>query len=239
MNYDDPQLLDRLAAEYVFGSLASRARRRFERLRQHLPAAEKAVLDWERRLMPLSGPVPPERPPARVWDAIDQRTGGATAGGSSERLWAWLRPLTAFAVGVLATLGVIGLLPEVLPIEAIVQQRGTLPQSYVGVLTDSQNNAVLLASSTRYGRILSVKRLRPVEVPSGRVAVLWALRRDGAQIPVGVVPPGDKATLTLGDTSEKLFFDVPDLAVSFETGLPAAGATPSPFVLKGHCVKLW
>jgi hypothetical protein len=56
---------------------------------------------------------------------------------------------------------------------------------------------------------------------------------------VGVVPVGDKATLTLADTSEKLFFNVPRLAVSFETGVPAPGATPSPFVLTGHCVKLW
>jgi hypothetical protein len=56
---------------------------------------------------------------------------------------------------------------------------------------------------------------------------------------VGVVPLSEKATLTLADTSEKLFFNVPRLAVSFETGVPARGTTPSPFVLTGHCVKLW
>jgi anti-sigma-K factor RskA len=179
MNYDDPKLLDRLAAEYVFGSLSARARRRFERLRQQLPAAEKAARDWETRLMPLSGSVPSERPPARVWNAIDERTGGGERRPST-RPWRWLRPVWGFAFGALAALGVVRLFPEVMPIEAIVQERGTLPQSYVGLLTDAQNNAVLLASSTRYGRVLSVKRLRPVEVPSGRVPVLWALPRDGA-----------------------------------------------------------
>jgi len=238
MNYDDPELLDRLAAEYVFGSLSSRARRRFERLRQRLPAAEKAARDWEKRLMPLSGSVPSERPPARVWNAIDERTGGGERRAST-RSWRWLRPVWGFAFGVLATLGVVRLFPDAMPIEAIVQERGTLPQSYVGLLTDAQNNAVMLASSTRYGRILSVKRLRPMEVPSGRVAVLWALPREGAPFAVGVVPLAEKATLTLADTSEKLFFNVPRLAVSFETGVPAPGATPSPFVLTGHCVKLW
>ena len=238
MNYDDPDLLDRLAAEYVFGSLPSRVRRRFERLRQRLPAAEEAVLDWERRLIPLSASVPSERPPARVWDAIDQLTGGA-ARRSSAGSWRSLWPVWGFAFGIVATLGVIRLFPDAMPIEAIVQDRGTLPQSYVGVLTDAQNNAVLLASSTRYGRLLSIKRLRPVQVPSGRVAVLWALPRDGAPFAVGIVPMAEKATLTLADTSEKLFFDVPRLAVSFETALPASGATPSPFVLTGHCVKLW
>ena len=238
MNYDHPELLDRLAAEYVFGSMSSRARRRFERLRQRLPAAEKAVLDWERRLMPLSGSVPSERPPARVWNAIDERTSGGERRASTGP-WRWLRPAWGFAFGVMATLGVVRVFPDVMPIEAIVQERGTLPQSYVGLLTDAQNNAVLLASSTRHGRILSVKWLRPVEAPSGFVPVLWALPRDAAPFAVGVVPVGDKATLTLADTSEKLFFNVPRLAVSFETGVPARGATPSPFVLTGHCVKLW
>src|SRR5262245_13914004 len=238
MNYDKPDLLDRLAAEYVFGSLSSRTRRRFERVRQRLPAAEKAVLDWERRLMPLSGSVPPERPPARVWNAIDERTGGGTRVASAD-LWRWLRPVGAFAFGVLATLGVIGLFPEIMPIETIVQQRGTLPQSYVGILTDAQNNAVLLASSTRYGHILSLKRLRPLAVPSGHVAVLWALPSNGAPFAVGVVPDAERAAVMLADTSEKLFSNVPRLAVSFETGAPAPGATPSPFILTGHCVKLW
>jgi len=238
MNYNDPELLDRLAAEYVFGSLSSRARRRFDRLRQQLPAAEKAARDWESRLMPLSGSVPSERPPADVWNAIDKRTGGSERGAST-RPWKWLRPAWGFAFGVLATLGVVRLFPDVMPIEAIVQERGTLPQSYVGLLTDAQNNAVLLASSTRFGRVLSLKWLRPLEVPSGRVPVLWALPRDGRPFAVGVVTPGDKATLTLADSSEKLLSNVPRLAVSFEAGVPAPGATPSPFVLTGHCVKLW
>ena len=239
MNYNDPKLLDRLAAEYVFGSLSPRARRRFERLRQRLPAAEKAVLEWERRLMPLSGSVPPEHPPGRVWKAIDERTGGDAHRPSARPRGWWLRPAWGVAFGVLATLSVVRFFPEIMPIEAIVQERATLPQSYVGLLTDAQNNAVLLASSTRYGRILSLKRLRPLEGLAGRVAVLWALPRDGAPFAVGVVPLGEQATLTLADTSEKLFANVPRLAVSFETGLPPPGATPSPFVLTGHCVKLW
>ena len=238
MNYDDPDLLDRLAAEYVVGSLSSRARRRFNRLRHSLPAADKAVLEWERRLMPLSGSVPSERPPARVWDTIDRRTGGG-ARRASAGVWKWLSPVGGLAFGVLATLAVVRLFPNATPIETLVQERATLPQSYVGILTDARNTPVLLASSARYGRILSLKRLRAVDVPPGRVAVLWALPSDRAPFAVGVVPPGDKATVTLADTSEKLFSDVPRLAVSFEAGMPPPGAAPSAFVLTGHCVKLW
>lgn len=238
MNYDDPELLDRLAGEYVFGSLSSRARRRFERLRKELPAAENAALDWERRLMPLSGSVPAERPPARVWSAIDARTGGGVRGAYSGA-WSWLRPVLGFAFGILATIGVIGLFPQATLIESIVQERGTLPQSYAGLLADAQDNVVLVASSLRYGRVLSVKWLRTIEPSPGHVAVLWALPRDGAPFAVGVLPTADKATVALADTSDRLFSNVDRLAISFETGVPAHGATPSPFVLTGRCVKLW
>ena len=238
MNYDRPQLLDRLAAEYVLGSMPTRARRRFERLRARLPAADVAAQEWERRLMPLSRPVPALEPPPRVWDRIDQRTGGGRAARRS--LPAWLRPALGFTLGVLATIGVVRLYPDpVVPIAAIVQQRGTLPESYVGILVDANDNAVLLASSTRHGRVLSLKRLRPLAVPPARVAVLWALPANGPPFAVGVLPSSDKAVLTLADTSEHLFFNVPRLGVSFEASSPTPGAAPSPFVLTGHCVKLW
>ena len=239
MNYDRPDLLDRLAAEYVFGSMTPLARRRFHRLRRQLPAADAAARDWERRLMPLSTVVPAAPPPAHLWSAIDQRTGGRAAAPS--RGWrAWLQPALGFAFGILATVALVQLRPDALvPIDSIVQSRGTLPQSYVGLLTDAQNNPVLLLSSTRHGRTLSIKRLRALDVPAGRMAILWALPRDGKPFVVGALPPGEHATMQLPDESEKLFFTVPRLAVSFEAAVPAADGAPSDFVVSGHCVKLW
>jgi anti-sigma-K factor RskA len=240
VNYDRPELLDRLAAEYVFGSMTPLARRRFQRLRRQLPSADAAARDWERRLMPLSSVVPAEAPPARLWDAIDARTGAPRARPATRGWRAWLQPVLGLAFGVLATIGFVQLYPDaVVPVDTIVQSRGTLPQSYVGLLTTSQDVPVLLLSSTRHGRTLAIKRLRPLDVPAGRIAVLWALPRDGKPFVVGALPPGEHATMPLADESEKLFFTVPRLAVSFETALPAAGATPSEFVVSGHCVKLW
>ncbi len=247
MNYDRPDLLDRLAAEYVLGSMTLRARRRFERLRVALPSAEAAARDWERRLMPLSDAVPVEAPPAGTWQSIDRRTGGAaardprSAARAAGPSWmAWLKPALGFAFGVVATIGLLRVDPgALLPIDAIVQQRGTLPPSYVGLLTDAQNNPVLLLSSTRQGRLLSIKRLVPVDVPAGAVPVLWALPRDGAPFALGALPAGDHAVLMLADTSEKLFANVPRLAVSLERAAPAPGAAPAAFLLSGHCVKLW
>ena len=54
MNYLLPERLDRLAREYALGTLAGPARRRFERVLQHSPAATLAVGVWQERLAPLA-----------------------------------------------------------------------------------------------------------------------------------------------------------------------------------------
>jgi anti-sigma-K factor RskA len=54
MKYERPELLDRLAADYVLGLLRHRARARFERLCVELLPALRARQAWEDLLLPLS-----------------------------------------------------------------------------------------------------------------------------------------------------------------------------------------
>jgi anti-sigma-K factor RskA len=242
MNYDRPELLDRLAAEYVFGTMSARARRRFQKIQRALPAAQQAVQVWEQRLTPLAWSVPPAQPSPAAWAAIDRRTGGqASRPAAQASAWlAWLKPSLGVAFGVLATLGLVRLYPTaVVPVDQIVQERGTLPASYVGLLTDAANNPVVLASSTRHGRIMTIKMLRKVDVPPGKVLQLWALPKEGAAFPLGVVPAEGTGSFQMADTSEKLLSSVPHLAVSVEDAPARAGAAPAPYLLTGNCVKLW
>jgi len=242
MNYDRPELLDRLAAEYVFGLMNARVRRRFQKIQRALPAARQAVHVWEQRLTPLARSVPPELPSAAAWEAIDRRTGGqASRPITPSSAWlAWLKPALGVAFGVVVTLGLVRLYPtSVVPVDEIVQQRGTLPASYVGLLTDAANNPVVLASSTRYGRIMSIKILRKIDVPAGKVLQLWALPDEGASFPLGVVPAEGHGSFQMVDTSEKLLSSVTRLAVSIEDAPARTGASPAPYLLTGNCVKLW
>jgi len=66
------ELLDRLAAEYVLGTLRHRARRRFERwlLSPQVGAIVKA---WEDRLAGLEPQLAPVTPPATVWHGIEDK----------------------------------------------------------------------------------------------------------------------------------------------------------------------
>ncbi len=246
MNYLQPERLDRLAREYALGTLAGPARRRFERVLQQSPAATLAVGVWQERLALLALGVAPLQPRAAVWAGLEQRlfTANASTPVQSAGPMGWLarifsaRSLGGALAGIALCVLVLRMQPGLIGMEP---QLDALPQSYVGLLTDTSGKATLLASSRRQGRLLTVKLLQPIVVPAGRVAQLWALPKDGsAAFPVGVVPASGSGTIALADTSEKLFFNVARLAVSLESAAAKPGDKPTAeFVLSGHCVKLW
>jgi len=243
MNYLLPERLERLAREYALGTLAGPARRRFERLLRQAPVAMRAVGAWQERLDGLAGAVPSMQPSESVWRRLEERL-FASARVAPRGPLQWLRDvlsvraLGGVVAGALLCVALLRFQPGLIGLEP---QSEVLPQSYVGLLTDSAGKPTVLASSKRHGRLMTVKLLQPVVIPAGSVAQLWALPKDGsAAFPVGVVPGKGTATVALADTSEKLFYDVSRLAVSIEAAPAKAGDKPSgDFVLSGHCVKLW
>jgi anti-sigma-K factor RskA len=242
MNYLHPERLDALARDYALGLMAGGARRRFQRVQREHAAAEQAVLAWQQRLATLAAVVPPLEPSPAVWQRLEQRLQPAAAAAAKPSPWGWLRQLfsgralAGALAGVLLAAVVLRQQPALLGLEPAQE---TLPASYVGLLLDAAGKPTLLASSRRHGRSLTVKMLQPITIPTGQVALLWALPKDGgAPFKVGAVPAQGTATLALPDSAEKLFFTVTRLAVSYE---PAAAASVpgAPFVLSGNCVKLW
>jgi anti-sigma-K factor RskA len=90
MRYADPDLRDRLAAEYALGTLRGPARRRFEGLLAGDARLRDAAEDWELRVNLLGEAAPAVAPPARVWEGIAERIGPASAPARDSllnRLW--------------------------------------------------------------------------------------------------------------------------------------------------------
>lgn len=246
MNYLEPRRLDALARDYALGTLAGRARRRFERVIHSQPAAAAAVQAWQQRLAVLGEGATPIEPRPQVWQAIERRVHGGTSTpaspqGTARRAPArwplpWLGALAGFALCAV----LLRWQPGWWGLET---QTDGLPASYVGLLLNAQGQPGLLASSRRHGRQLSVKLLKPLAVPVGQTAWLWGLPRGGGE-PVSLGPlaleglaPGSSLTVTMRERSEALLSNVERLAVSLEA-VPAA-RPGGPFVLEGHCVKLW
>lgn len=218
MRYDDPELRERLAAEYALGTLRGAARRRFERLMVQDPALRERATDWELRLNALAESAPAVEPPARLWARIagalpaerrPARPSLARRLWESLPLWRGLG-LAGSAAAALLALHVATRSPE------------PAGPSHVAVLSDPAFQPVLLASLDPAAGALTV---RPVTLePAGpdRSLELWL-------VPAGGGPP---RSLGLLEQAEQTFplarQDLADLAGgALAISLEPAGGSPT------------
>jgi len=243
MNYLLPRLLDLLAREYAIGTLTGPARRRFERVLQSSQTASAAVDLWCESLSVLDLSLVPMSPPASNWPEIERRLSfnSAPIGRSlSEKVlgWFWGRTLGAVLAAVLGGFVLLRLDPVVMGLEPLSD---SVSPSYIGLVLSPAGKPVLVVSSRRQGRQLTLKLLQTLDVPAGRFAQLWAVPDDGAgPFPMSALPLQGSSEFELPDTSERLLAKVSQIAISFETSTVKPGDKPSgAFVLTGNCVKVW
>ena len=227
MDYARPPLADALAAQYVAGTLRGRARARFEALLPCHPALQQAVRDWQGRLLPLTGVLPEEAPPPRVWRAIEQRLWPAAAPTPWwQRLGLWRALSGAALAGVLGLAVLVSSPPPAqAPVVVVLQATGG----------DPAVAGQIVASLSGDGRALVTRTLTPVALTTDRVLELWSVPPQGNPRSLGLISANgatvlarDKlpATVLKGGTAA--------LAVSVEPpGGSPTGVPTGPVVFAG------
>lgn len=113
-----------------------------------------------------------------------------------------------------------------------------LPQSYVGLLVDSNSDGKVLLSSLRFGKTAVIKTIGKIDPPKDAHLVLWALPPDLPPIRIGEVMVKGAAEYSMPDTSEKLFSKVTKLVVTLEQ-VADPKSIGTQVVFTGNCAKLW
>jgi anti-sigma-K factor RskA len=242
-----PELQDRLAAEYVLGTLRGAARARFKRALHGDATLRLAVEAWQSRLVPMAEAVLPVQPPQRVWEAISARIGRpipAAEGGLWNSIAFW-RSLGLVASGAAAALvaSVAVFSPErPAPAPQVARAPATeLPAAYFAVLSDPKSQKpVLLVSATRASDQLVVKRLDASIVVPGKSLELWALPPGKAPRSLGLVAAQERHTVKMRAVADESLGEVPLLAISLEpAGGAPNGAPTGPVLYSGPCLKIW
>ena len=214
------ELPDRLAAEYVLGTLAGGARRRFDALLPAHPALRQAVSGWEKRLLPMALKAEPVQPPQAVWAAIEGKLGWA-APAAAKPSSAWLRFWQGVAAVATAAAVVLGTsMPKLPPSEAPM----------IVVLHATKGNETIVAGLSQDRQQVSIQPLQKVSLTSDQSLELWALKKDGPPASLGVIA-ADKLTALNKKTLPK---DTKGLAVSLEPlGGSPTGAPTGPVLFVG------
>lgn len=237
--YQHAGTVDQLAGAYALGTLQGGARRRFESVMHLHPAVAAAAHDWSQRLAPLLTTLPPMEPAPSAWQFIAQRAGIAGPAPVAPGRW-WRKLLAPIPVSALAMGLVLGtVVPLVWQIQVDQHKQSQLPESYVGVLANTQGKPGLIVSSLRHGRVVELKQMVPMELPLGQHLHLWRIDKAGAVSSLGAIPGGKWVRLALSEPAEKIFFTAIELAVSIERDGEVPPQPSSAFVYRGLCGKLW
>jgi anti-sigma-K factor RskA len=211
MNYDRPELLDRLGAAYALGVLRHRARARFERLCATLPGALAARVRWEDRLLPLALELPPVNPRVNRWPHIQRGIAGATDGPG----WRWWP--AAVAAGLIAIALLVG--------------RFTLwnepAWQSVAVLAPANAAPLWRLERTADSARINIRTVGMVSLGRARSYELWILPKGGGNpVSLGLLPRAGRLVRALTPVQRALLLAATQVAVSVEpaggspTGLP-------------------
>ncbi len=190
-------LIDRLAAEYVLGTLRGRARRRFERWRDTSELVAERCTLWEQQLAPMGERLRPISPPPEVLGKIQRRLGLAPSLGLR---WASAAAVMALLIALFAYWPA-SRAPQPDRVATINTPAGAL-QWRVELYT--QRARLVVRSPT-----LAVK-------PTARDYELWALPAGAAPVSLGVLPVRGETSLALSDTQHRALARATQIAVSVE-----------------------
>jgi len=235
MRYGNPQLRDKLAAEYALGTLRGRARARFEALMRYDPPLRSLVTDWEDKLTPLARAGADIAPPARVWSALSQRLAGEARKPrwwESLALWRGLAATGAAFALVLAI--VTGAGPQADP-----------PMSMVAVMNDTQGQPAMTVSWPSMQAVrdpyirIKVTQKHPTMAP-GTAWELWMLPPgEGRPVSLGLITTDVDQVMKLSPEQAARIESAWGIAMSIEpSGGSPVGKPTGPVVMKGPCVKI-
>jgi anti-sigma-K factor RskA len=250
MNYTDPELRALLAGEYVLGTLAPRARRRFKRLMVGDAALREEVARWQLYLDSLGEAVPPVRPPERVWRRIEARLDALDAARApgrprpaapaarrpgpppprlGRRLWESL-PLWR-GVGLAGS----ALAATFLIYFALRAPEAPPPPTTVAVVANGEPGWLIEANAAEHW--VGALALRPHDLEPGRVFELWSVPAEGAPHSLGLLPASGRGGHALTSEQAGALADTAAFAVSLEPeGGSPTGAPTGPVLFQGTVI---
>lgn len=223
MKYNDPELRQRLASEYVLGTLHGHARARFERLLLSDARLRDEVAAWQTRLLPLADALPPVAPPPRVWRGIQSRIGLQQE--VSRRSLAFWRNLGLVSTAAAAALALyIAVTPPRTP-----------EMTYVALITDTHAKPAWIVSARNAQ--LTIKSLAPHTLAANQSLQLWLLPAGGKPVSLGLVPLAVSKTAVLPTQVGAQFAHAQAMAISLEpAGGSPTGQPTGPVLYQGPLV---
>jgi anti-sigma-K factor RskA len=215
------ELVDRLAAEYVLGTLRGRARRRFERWLLS-PQVGALVKSWEGRLAGLEPQLTPVTPPAEVWRGIENKLD--LRGRKRRPAMRWMA--IAASLIFFVVLGVY-----------VVQPTKTAQLTQQSLLQADPQTIYWRVEVLGENQEISLHVHQVHDLPPGKSHELWALPEGGAPVSLGLMPHTGDHKRVLTAAQRAALGRSKQIAVSLEAEGGSTTGAPAEVLLVGALAK--
>ena len=182
-------LLEKLAAEFVLGTLRGGARRRFESYLLDSAALRLTVAEWQDRLYPMAEMTPASKPSVSVWLTIEKRLGLQILAARKRKasFWLSLREDLSFWRG----LGLVSTTAALILVSLLMtKQLAPIPvapvTSYVAMLSDDKATPIAVVTAAQNGQMV-VKVIAAQSVAADKSLELWAVPKEGPPRSLGLI----------------------------------------------------
>ena len=233
MKLGHPELRDRLAAEYVLGTMKGGARRRFEEYARRDPAVRADITRWEAHLTPLADRLPAIEPPARVWSRIQTKLDMNVPLSLTKPLAGWWENL-----GLWRGLGIGAATFAAALLVAMIVFRPVEPEPVLTAVLSEEKGDPRVIIQQPNPNVLLVKMVKPWRTNSGFSHELWVIPQDGKPRSLGIINAAANTKINLADLDTKLVNGT-TMAVSLEPlGGSISGAPTGRVVCRGSIAWL-
>ncbi len=212
MKYDNKNLRDLLAGEYVLGLLRGGARRRFERLLIEDARLRSEVVGWEEKFTAWNRSLKPMAPRNAVWWRLKSRLEAEDKAsrkpvGSPVRKGLWS--------GAVAAAAVIMLLVGIFIGRGLVTTQPATP-SYLAVMSSAKGKPLWLITVHPKIRRIDMKALANNIPPPGKSYELWMLPGTGKPVAMGLMNSEGLASASVSTQVIAALANAKGLAISVE-----------------------
>lgn len=234
LRYQNPELQDMLASNYVVGTLRGRARKRMEKLMRENAALARRVRQWESKLQPLHQKTAPLPPKPSTWKAISNAINGAP----DPLVATLLRRLNLYKAltGLALTFSLVAGFMLWYPVSTPAPVSAGI--NYVAVLNNATDQPAMVVTLTKANRVLALDMLQKPALAADQYLQLWAVsREDGSIRSLGTVQVEKHIETNLSKEQWGLISSAEFLLVSAENQ-PNVQLPGAQIVAKGLCVKV-
>jgi anti-sigma-K factor RskA len=259
--YQQTNVVDHLASQYVLGTLAPLVRQRVLSLCKHNEALEKRIHFWQEKLVVIDQKTVERPPHEKSWaviaqaldiDADTQHEAVTVNPLGNEKQTFFSKVMSWCSSNIFSTLtsstptyrlsAAFSLVVLVMATLIVNPFAGSPEQlSYVAVLTNEKGSAHLVASTYGDSKKLVVNVINMPDINNEQALELWVVSKTDAQArSLGVIPQGQSLIeQQLTQAQWRLIKDSESLIVTMEeSGGSPIGEPSEMIVSRGLCVRL-